>query len=160
LLTDHRDRFEKMLNFIRAGAYFHVAAAAIGIPPPTFSKWLSKGERAKKGIYREFREAVLEAVAEASVVAEAELKQSKPETWLRNGPRRLLGEEWREAAEQPTTVVDVLVPVPPPSLADLAAAMVELAKAGVGIPVPALGYSPALEDAAPAELDGSAVLTG
>jgi hypothetical protein len=159
LLHDNRPLYAKMLNYVRAGAYLHVAAAAIGVAPETISRWLAKGERAKSGHYSQFRQDILAAVAEASVIAESELKSSKPETWLRCGPRRLLGDEWRDAADQqPTTVVDVSMPVPPPSLADLAAAMVELAKAGVCLPAAAVGYA-ATDGAALGDLDQSAVLT-
>lgn len=143
LIRDRPDQYRRMLDYVRAGAYLHVAAAAIGVTPETVSRWLSKGEKAKSGHYAEFRQDILAAVAEASLVAEVQVKQNKPETWLRCGPRRLLGDEWREADNQlvgPMNVVNTTI-VPAPSLADLAAALVELSKAGVCMPVEYSPYS-------------------
>jgi hypothetical protein len=139
LMRDQPDLYATMLNYVRAGAYLHVAAAAIGVAPETVSRWLSKGENAKSGPYAQFRQDVLSAIAGASVVAESQVKQSKPETWLRCGPRRLLGEQWREAESHSPVAVNVenATIVPPPSLADLAAALIELAKAGICLPLDA-----------------------
>jgi hypothetical protein len=126
-----------MLNYVRAGAYLHVAAAAIGVAPDTISRWLKKGENARNGSdYSRFRRYVLSAVAEASLVAEAQVKQSKPETWLRCGPRRLLGDEWREADGSANAAVNIesATIVTSPSRADLAAALLELHKAGICLP--------------------------
>jgi hypothetical protein len=131
LIQDQPGLYAKMLGYVRAGAYFHVAAAAIGVAPETVSRWLSKGQKAKSGPYAQFRQDVTAAVAEAAVVTEAQVREAKPELWLKCGPRRLLGDEWRED-QLPTTVVNVEASGrDEPSLPDLAAALLELHKAGV-----------------------------
>jgi uncharacterized Fe-S cluster-containing radical SAM superfamily protein len=49
---------EKICNAIRAGNYYEAACAYAGIDYSTFRRWMIKGEKAKKGKYHEFCEAV------------------------------------------------------------------------------------------------------
>jgi hypothetical protein len=91
----------KIVSYIRAGAYDWVAAQACGVPSGTFYRWLQQGESANAGIYREFREQVLVARAEARTAAEIEVRRDDPKFWLRVGPgRERPGEPgWTEAAK-------------------------------------------------------------
>src|SRR4051794_21170809 len=79
--------YAKMLDLIRAGAFGWVAAEAIGIAPETFSRWLARG-RDRRGLYRQFRQDVQQATAQARVLAEIEVYRTDPLPWLRLGPGR------------------------------------------------------------------------
>jgi hypothetical protein len=75
--------------YIRAGAFPHVAAAAAGLPRSVFERCLHKGRLPRgRRRYREFHDAVLQAVAQARIRAEAAVFKSKPLDWLRSGPGR------------------------------------------------------------------------
>lgn len=56
-----------ILAYIRAGAYVETAAAAAGIDKTTFYDWLKRGAAQRKGIYRDFSNAVEKAQAEAEI---------------------------------------------------------------------------------------------
>lgn len=58
---------DRILQAIRAGNYRETAARYGGISPATFYRWLERGERARRGPFREFREAVERAESEAEV---------------------------------------------------------------------------------------------
>ena len=58
---------EKIIAAVKAGAFIETAAISAGICRATFQIWLRKGEAQKKGIYRDFFDAVNEAFAEVSI---------------------------------------------------------------------------------------------
>ena len=61
-----KDKSEKIIELVRAGNYAETAATVAGIGAATFYTWMSKGEGEKaRSPYKEFREAVLSARAEA-----------------------------------------------------------------------------------------------
>jgi len=62
---------EKIVNFLRAGAFIETAAAAAGITKKTFYTWLKRGARAETGLLREFSDAVAEAQGTFEVMATA-----------------------------------------------------------------------------------------
>lgn len=78
---------QRVVQFVRAGVFDHVAARAAGVDPATFRRWMARAER-EPGPYREFREDVLRARAEARATAEARVFQERPFEWLRYGPGR------------------------------------------------------------------------
>jgi hypothetical protein len=80
--------YSRMLLYIRSGAYDWVAAAALGITPETFYRWLRIGEKKRTGPYRNFYLDVLQARGEARMIAEVKVKQENPYSWLRSGPGR------------------------------------------------------------------------
>jgi hypothetical protein len=83
-LTDElRDR---ITTVIRTGVSADVAAAAVGIAPRTYYRWMAMGETARSGCHRAFRDAVDQAKAESEVELVSRL-----ETAARNG-------SWRAAA--------------------------------------------------------------
>lgn len=88
ILDNCPEVYQRMLKLIRAGAFACGAAQAMGIAPETFSRWLSRGRREQDGIYRQFRQDVLRAQAEARVVAEIQVYRENPLAWLRFGPGR------------------------------------------------------------------------
>src|SRR3990167_3122115 len=61
----------KILEFVRAGNYLHIAAVASGIGETTFRRWMEQGEAQPKGRFHTFRRSLLaaEAQAEAETIA-------------------------------------------------------------------------------------------
>lgn len=82
LLTDEIQ--EKIVAYIRAGAFDWVAARAAGIAQSTFYLWM-KGDTPRRA---QFRDAVEEARAQARLAAEVEVRKRNPEFWLSRGPGR------------------------------------------------------------------------
>ena len=61
-----KDKSDKIIELVRAGNYAETAATVAGIGGATFYTWMAKGEGEKaRSPYKEFREAVLSARAEA-----------------------------------------------------------------------------------------------
>ncbi|HTU17722.1 MAG TPA: hypothetical protein VMG10_06625 [Gemmataceae bacterium] len=78
---------EKIVSFIRAGGFAHVAAEAAGLPHEVFARWLERGERAgAPANYRAFARAIREAEAQARLQAELNVRGDKPLDWLKAGP--------------------------------------------------------------------------
>jgi len=79
--------YTKMLGYIRAGAWDHVAASCMGIDPLTFVQWKNRGredaEKDKESPYRKFYKDVQRATAIARLTAEIEVKKTNPTTFLR-----------------------------------------------------------------------------
>lgn len=57
----------RIVNAIKAGNYMETAAAAAGINKSTLYKWLRDGERANRGIMKEFSNAVHMALAQSEM---------------------------------------------------------------------------------------------
>ena len=72
---------EKIVKAIRAGNYAYVAAEYAGISSATFYRWLQLGNDAKRGVYREFLEAVKKAEGEAEVRAVAIIQKHMEDNW-------------------------------------------------------------------------------
>jgi transposase-like protein len=62
---------QRIVAYVRAGAYTWVAARAAGVHPATFYRWMKRGEETPAGPYRAFYDDVEEARAQARVTAEA-----------------------------------------------------------------------------------------
>ena len=84
-----RRRWEVIVDRVRAGSYPEVAAMSTGVGASTYYRWKVLGEdrvedgkviRAKPG-YREFREALTRAEAEAEMVHVAILQKAATEDW-------------------------------------------------------------------------------
>ncbi|HHV62104.1 MAG TPA: hypothetical protein GXX51_05640 [Firmicutes bacterium] len=76
---------DKIANLISTGNYDVVVCGLVGIHPSTYYNWLSKGEKAKSGIYREFFDKVkkAEAAREAKWVKDIEGDPSwQSKAWL------------------------------------------------------------------------------
>lgn len=78
---------QSICGYILSGGYPHVAAEAAGVPREVFARWLrrSRGPGAKKR-YRQLREAILNALAQARLSAEAAVLTKTPLAWLKHGP--------------------------------------------------------------------------
>jgi hypothetical protein len=78
---------EKIVAYIRAGGYAHIAAEAAGLPREVFARWLARGERPDAPAnYRAFARAIHEAEAQARLQAELNVRKEKPLDWLKAGP--------------------------------------------------------------------------
>lgn len=78
-----------IVAFIRAGGFPEVAAMAVGLSSATFAAWMELGSQPTAPVeFQEFRATILRTQAQVRLVAEAEVRQSKPLDWLRCGPGR------------------------------------------------------------------------
>ncbi len=78
---------EKIVAFIRAGGFAHIAAEAAGLPREVFARWMERGESADApASYRNFARAIREAEAQARLQAELNVRSDKPLDWLKSGP--------------------------------------------------------------------------
>jgi hypothetical protein len=87
------DLAQRILSYIREGAFDWVASEANGVSRTTFYEWVSRGEgtdpdRPQTPFYAEFARQVREARAEARHSAEVEVKRGEPLAWLMKGPGR------------------------------------------------------------------------
>jgi hypothetical protein len=99
---------QTLLTYIRAGGFPAVAAAAAGVPADVFARWMRKGcGPGARRRYRDFREAVGQAAAQARMAAEVQVFQKRPLDWLRYGPGR-------EATDSPGWTATVKAPAAGP----------------------------------------------
>ena len=101
-ITEERRR--KILTYIRAGVFDHVAAQAVGISPRTFRDWIARGEgRGQRPATPElarFAREVRAAKADARIAAEVRVYREQPAYWLSRAARtREATEGWTEPAE-------------------------------------------------------------
>lgn len=71
---------ETIVTAIQACNYSEVAAEFAGISKTTFYRWMELGERATRGPFRQFRDAIRAAEAGAEVYALASLRKAMPDT--------------------------------------------------------------------------------
>ena len=72
---------ECILMALRRGSFPSTAAEAAGVPKQTFSDWMRKGARQRRGIYKEFYERVLEAMAEGEIRALGKVQAAADRDW-------------------------------------------------------------------------------
>lgn len=117
----------RMLQALRAGGYVQSACAVAGVALRTYEKWIVRGDpagtRREDAMYREFREKVQRARAEAetrnvAIIAQAAtenwqaaawlLERAYPERWARPSQRMKPDDEPVTAADDPFAEVDEL----------------------------------------------------
>jgi hypothetical protein len=114
IMRDTPEVYQKILECIRAGA---AAAQALGIWPETFSRWLSRGRKERRGVFRQFYQDVSQAQAQARVVAEIKVYRTDPKFWLRCGGGRTRWEVFRGPDGQlEQYLVEGWTETPPPPL--------------------------------------------
>jgi hypothetical protein len=69
---------QRLVAAIKAGNYHHAACRFANVAYRTFTRWMAKGRKAKRGPFRDFRDAILRAEAEAETAAVAGWKASMP----------------------------------------------------------------------------------
>jgi hypothetical protein len=80
---------DKVCSYIRSGAFPEVACEACGIPVHVYRKWMQKANsKGSRKIFRQFRDAIIEASATARIYAEIAVFKDDPKTWLSKGPGR------------------------------------------------------------------------
>jgi len=84
------ERIKKICGYVRQGLTYEVAARLAGIHPATFYRWKARGQKAKKGIYKKFWDALQEADAEAEAALLKEVRKEK------GGPRWIMERRWPE----------------------------------------------------------------
>lgn len=72
---------ERLLQAIRAGNYYDTACAYASIDYSTFRRWITRGEKARSGMYHDFCEAVKKAEYEAEARLVAQWQQHMPGDW-------------------------------------------------------------------------------
>ena len=136
LMEDTPERYAEVLQYLRLGATITAVAGSLGVDPATFTRWLSQGREAAKGKYRQFYTDVVAAISHAAIMVETQVKIDSPMAWLKNGPRRLLSDEWRDEPSQDVHVHGEIDHIAydgraPATNETLAAALVELRNAGL-----------------------------
>lgn len=71
----------KLVTAIQAGNHVSVAARFAGIHPNTFWNWMRQGNRAKRGVYREFYLEIKSAETYAEMIAVASIHKHMKENW-------------------------------------------------------------------------------
>jgi hypothetical protein len=72
---------------VQGGAFPHVAAEAAGVPAEVFRDWMERGSRpGARAPFRSLAERVRHAHSYARCMAEIDLRENDPRTWLLNGP--------------------------------------------------------------------------
>jgi len=89
-LTITPEFIKDITAFIRAGGFPHVAAEAAGVPADVFDAWLARGNRKVRRdsnpLYRQLRDEVRTAKAQARLKAEMAVLEDNPAKWLQQGP--------------------------------------------------------------------------
>ena len=71
----------KLIQAIRAGSHLITACRLVGVDYSSFRRWMIKGEKQRKGQFREFCEAVRGAEAEIEIRLVATWRQAAVEDW-------------------------------------------------------------------------------
>ena len=100
LLGANPKAMSDFLDAIRAGASWNAAAAFLNVKPDTVQRWMARGKSSKTGPYAKFYRQTMQALQESCIVAEAKVKEKNPELWLRNGPGRLVNDQWRDDGKE------------------------------------------------------------
>lgn len=106
---------DKLVERIREGNYLYVSANSVGIPSPTLTYWLRRGQEEEDGPYHDFYEKVQRANADIEVEMVSRLKQAAEDNWKANIEflQRRFGDRWsrndraRIAVEEDATPADV-----------------------------------------------------
>lgn len=99
-LMSDKGRYHRFLAFLQAGSTWSSAAAAVRVAPDAVTRWMTRGQSDKKGLYRRFYKDIRGAIGEATVIAENKVASSSPLLWLERGPGRFISPEWQEAAQE------------------------------------------------------------
>jgi hypothetical protein len=78
---------DRILVWIRNGAFPHLAAEAEGVPQEVFESWLARGSQKRASRrYRDFARNVRKAIAVGRIRAEIRVLEKDPKLWLLSGP--------------------------------------------------------------------------
>lgn len=85
--------YRHFLNLVRGGVHPAVAAGSIGIPPPLFRRWISRGKQATTGIYFRLWSDVSLVISRTVAEVSEEIRLKHPDKWLAAGPALEVFEE-------------------------------------------------------------------
>ncbi len=86
-LTDEVE--DRILMWVRSGAFPEVAAEAEGVPAEVFARWMAWGSRTQpppRPRYRRFVRNVRQAAAQARLRSEIKVREKDLKFWLLSGP--------------------------------------------------------------------------
>lgn len=83
---------QRLSDAICAGNYLQTACGMAGIHYATFRRWMVKGQKARDGQFREFRETIRYAEAQAETKLVAAWQAHTPENW--QAARDFLERRW------------------------------------------------------------------
>jgi hypothetical protein len=107
---------EQLLQYVRLGAYAHIAAPAAGVPRPLFERWVARGEKPRaREPYRSFVRQLRTMEALARAKAETAALTKDPKFWLTHGPGRETAETqgWTGEPRPVPMMGEALVPGTP-----------------------------------------------
>ena len=106
----------KIVGAIARGNYYEVACRAGNVSYKVFREWMIKGEKAKSGKFRDFRDAVQHAEAMAELLALDEWRKQMPNSWqasrdflARRHPQRWMPMERQEISGKDGGAIEVVV---------------------------------------------------
>lgn len=110
------DTQSKIVQAIGAGNYYKAACRFGGVSYKVFREWMVKGEKAKSGKFRDFREAIRQAEAQAEVRAVAQWQSHMPDSWqasrdflARRHPTRWMQQDRHEVSGKDGTDIKLVV---------------------------------------------------
>ena len=96
---------ETIVQAIAAGNYYKIACRFGNVSYKVFREWMIKGEKAKSGKFRDFRDAVRHAEARAEARAVHQWQKHMPNSWqasrdflARRHPERWMPQERKQLA--------------------------------------------------------------
>ena len=130
------NKFSLYLTYILAGGSPSSSAAAVGLPVGVYGKWIRAGKSGRDETTIELWERTIEAIGQATVSAENEVKIKSPRWWLAPGPRKILADGLFESGgEVDENIIDVNDDDQPERLTrdELMGTLIELREAGISI---------------------------
>jgi hypothetical protein len=98
------DLYAQLIMYIQQGAFYHVAAEAIGISTDSLRIWLKRGRAdllsLKDTWYSRLLLDIRRAVAIARVGAEVSIAETDSRRWLNMGPGRMFGDQWLDSQKE------------------------------------------------------------
>ena len=99
------EQIKTITTYIVAGGTSHVAAQAAGVSRPVYRDWMKRGRDPDAApVFRHFRAAVQQALAQSRLDAEISVRKNRPLDWLRYGPGKGSPRrpDWTAAYKAPT----------------------------------------------------------
>lgn len=119
-------RLKTLLDALSLGGSLETAAYLVDLSPSTLWRWLDMGKLGKSEDAEELSYKIHNAMAQAALLAEANIRDSQPLTWLR-GPYSRHVKAWSDNEEPASSARPDAVP----HYADMAEALLELHRAGI-----------------------------
>ena len=96
----------EIVTYIEGGSYVETAAAGAGISKDTFYAWLKKGKKESKGIYRDFSDAIIKAIARSELRDINNIYKAGQTSWQASAWRleRKYPDRWGRKDRTETTV--------------------------------------------------------